>query len=166
MKFESLYKISEDFRGLKKLVDEGQATQEQIADTLEGVELMFNEKAAAVVSIANDYGRHAEMIQSEIDRLTDYKKALKSQQDSLKEYLRLNMEKSGIDKIECPLFKITLCKGRPIAVINYENELPDEYVNVKTTISPDKRKILADLKNGIEIPGAEISIGKTSILIK
>ena len=77
----------------------------------------------------------------------------------------MNMEKSGIEKIECPLFKITRVKGKPVVVIDNEDNLPDEYVTTKVMVSPDKRKILADLKEGKNIEGASIGTGKESIKI-
>lgn len=163
---KQLYKIADDYKALVALVETGEATQEMIADTIEGVEGMLIEKAENIVHIANDYSRSIEAIDNEVKRLNDMKKTLKNQQDSLKEYLRLNMERTGIDKIECPLFKITLRKDSKAAQINDESALPDDYVTVKTTITPDKRKILADLKNGVKIDGAELTTGKTSILIK
>lgn len=163
---KALYKISDDFAGLQKMVSDGEVTPEMIEDTLEGVTAMFEQKANAVVIIANEYKRRAEMIDSEITRLQDMKRSMISQQNSLKEYLRLNMERTGISKIECDLFKITLRKPTVTCQINNESDLPDDYVNVKTVITPDKRKILADLKSGIEVEGAELSTGKSSILIK
>ena len=163
---KQLYKISDDYKGLIDLVESGEATQDMIADTLEGVSGMFEEKANAVVTVANDYQRRIDVIDAEISRLTEMKKAMSNQRDGLKEYLRINMERTGIEKIECPLFKITLRSGTKTAQVNDESLLPDDYVNVKTTITPDKRKILSDLKNGVDIPGAELSTGKTSILIK
>jgi len=166
MSLKQLYKISEDYKGLQDLVDSGEATQEMIADTLDGVQGMFEEKAQAVVTIANDFNHNLSILDAEITRLTDMKKSIKTKQDALKEYLRLNMERTGITKIQCDLFTITLRKASQTATINDEGALPDDYVNVKTAVSPDKRAILAALKKGEEIPGAELSIGKTSILIK
>jgi hypothetical protein len=166
MSLKQLYKISDDYKGLQELVEKGEVTPDMVADSLDGVHAMFDEKAKAVVTIANDFKRNVEVIDSEIARLNDLKKSMISQQNSLKEYLRLNMERTGIKKIQCDLFTITLRKGSQTAQINDESALPDEYVTVKTTVSPDKRSILSSLKNGEDIPGAELATGKTSILIK
>lgn len=166
MSLKQLYKISEDYKGLQDLVDSGEATQEMIADTLDGVQGMFEEKAQAVVTIANDFNHNITVLDAEISRLSDMKKSIKAKQDSLKEYLRFNMERTGITKIQCDLFSITLRKASKAASITDESALPDDYVNVKTVVSPDKRAILAALKKGEEIAGAELSTGKTSILIK
>lgn len=163
---KQLYKISDDYKSLMELVENGEVTPDMIADTLEGVQGMFEEKAQNVVVIANQYERNLGMVQAEIDRLNHMKESIQRQRDSLKEYLRVNMERTGITKIECPLFKITLRKATTTCTVTNESSLPDDYVSVKTVVSPDKRKILADLKSGVDIPGAELSLGKTSITIK
>ena len=166
MTLKQLYKISDDYKGLVDLVESGEATQDMIADTMEGVSAMFEEKASAIVTIANDYKLHCDRIDSEIARLTDMKNAMKNKQDSLKEYLRVNMERTGIKKIQCEFFTITLRAGSQMVSITDESAIPDEYVNVKTVVTPDKRAILAALKKREDVPGAEIQTGKTSILIK
>jgi len=76
------------------------------------------------------------------------------------------MEASGIKKIECPLFSISLAKGQEVVSITDENLLPDEYVRVKTEISPNKIALKNALKDGKEVPGAELVTGKTSLRIK
>jgi len=166
MSIKPLYKISNDLEGLNRLISDGDVTVDMIADTMEGVELMFNEKAEGIVTIANGFKHNVDIIDSEIKRLTDMKNSLVSKQSSLKEYLRVNMERTGTTKISCDLFTITLRKPTKRVLISNESEIPDEYVTVKTVIAPDKRQILAALKDGADIPGAELELGKSSILIK
>ncbi len=84
----------------------------------------------------------------------------------MKEYLRINMEASGIKKIECPIFTITLKAGRDIVQINDEEKIPSDYLNIKTTMTPMKKEILAALKEGDEVAGANIVKSKSSISIK
>ncbi|HGV3786886.1 TPA: siphovirus Gp157 family protein [Escherichia coli] len=44
--------------------------------------------------------------------------------------------------------------------------LPPEYVEFETTIKADKLAIKHQLKAGINIPGAQLKVGKPSLLIK
>jgi hypothetical protein len=76
------------------------------------------------------------------------------------------MEACEIKKITCPLFSITLVDGRDSVAISDESLIPDEFVNVKTVISPDKNAIAKALKEGIEVSGASLQKGKSSIRIK
>ena len=54
-------------------------------------------------------------LESEINRLSERKKHIQAAQDRLREYLRYNMEATGINKITSPLFTITLAAGRDVA---------------------------------------------------
>jgi hypothetical protein len=139
---------------------------EALKDTLDGIEGMFNDKAVRVVDVINNGDSDIAAIDGEIARLQARKKVIQNAKESLKEYLRMNMEATGISKIESPLFVITLAKGRDIAVIDNEEAIPDDYVRVKTTIAPDKASILKALKEGEDVPGAHIEKSKSSVRIK
>lgn len=161
-----LYSLATDYADLQKLVADDDVSLEAIENTLEGVKDQFEKKAEAVLIVANGFDHNVSAIDNEIARLKDLKQSYTNKQASLKEYLRLNMERTGIKKIACDLFTITLRKGSPTVSITDESQLDDEYVNVKTVITPDKRVIGAALKEGKEVPGAELTTGKSSILIK
>ena len=91
---------------------------------------------------------------------------MSSKTDKLKDYLRFNMEESGINKISSELFTASLRKGIDVVSIVDMDMLPDEYVSVKTSIQPDKAAIKKALKEGVEIPGAKLEKGKSSLLLK
>lgn len=162
-----LYELTGQFKELSILadgVDEDMAVA--VRDTMEAIEGEFQEKGKAIAMIALNIDGDLEAIQSQIDRLTERKRVITNRKNSLKEYLRENMDASGITKITHPLFTITCGKGRPSVVIDNEADIPDEYMSVKTTMSPDKTAIAAAIKAGLEVPGAHSEIGKSSISIK
>lgn len=162
-----LYHITEQYNELAALAE---SADEDLAvalrDTMEGIEGEFQEKGKAIAMVALNIDGDLEAIQSQIDRLTERKRVITNRRESLKEYLRTNMEASGITKITHPLFTITCGKGKPIVVIDDEKAIPDDYVNVKVTSAPDKAAIAKAIKDGIEVPGAHTEIGKSSISIK
>lgn len=163
----ALYTITEQFKELEALAE---TADEDLAialrDTMEGIEGEFQEKGKAIAMVALNIDGDLEAIQSQIDRLTERKRIITNRKESLKEYLRTNMEASGITKITHPLFTITCGKGKPIVVIDDEKAIPDEFVNVKVTSAPDKAAIAKAIKDGTEVPGAHTEIGKSSISIK
>ena len=160
-----LYEITENLKGLEKLADEGM-DKDTIADTFEAVEGEFNDKAVAVIHVTKNIDSDIEAVDAEIKRLQARKSSMKSRKESVVEYLRYNMEETGITKIECPLFSITLAKGRDVVSIDDDNLIPTDYLDIKTTMTPMKREILASLKKGEEIPGASIVKSKSSLIIK
>lgn len=161
----ALYEITES---LKELADMSEVPDMAVAvrDTLEAVEGEFNDKAVSVAHFIRNLDSDVEAIDNEVKRLNDRKKALKTKQESIKDYLRENMEATGIKKIECPLFSISCVAGRDVVTINDEAALPDDYVEVKSEVKPVKATILKALKEGVEVPGASIIKSKSSIRIK
>lgn len=163
----ALYEISKQYQELAALAESGdQDLAVAVRDTMEGIEGEFQEKGKALAMVTLNMDGDLEAIQSQIDRLSERKRVLQNRKESLKEYLRTNMEASGISKITHPLFTITLGKGKPIVVIDEESKIPDEYMNTKVTSTPAKAEIARAIKEGIEVPGAHSEIGKSSISIK
>jgi hypothetical protein len=163
----ALYEISKQYEELAKLADAGdEDLAVALRDTMEGIEGEFQEKGKALAMVTLNMDGDIEAIKAQIARLTDRKKVMENRQTSLKEYLRTNMERTGITKIIHPLFTITLGKGKPIVVIDEETKIPDEYMNTTVTTTPMKAEIAKAIKEGKEIPGAHSEIGKSSISIK
>lgn len=171
----TLYEMTDDFKKLSQLMDYLDETEDgggdesmmlAIQDTLEGMQLQFNEKAVAIVKFAQTLEGDTTAIDAEIKRLQQRKKMIENRRVHLREYLRNNMEAADIKKVECPLFTITLAKGRDQVQISNEEALPDEYVRVKTEIKPDKVAIGKALKAGESVPGAELVKGASSLRVK
>lgn len=157
--------ISEQYRGLLDLAKTDDLPIEAIKDTLDGIDGEFNDKALKIVDVISSVEGDIAQIDAEIDRLTARKKTIANRNQSIRDYLQNNMEACGITKIECPLFTITLAAGRDIVVIDNEDELPDEYITVKTSTAPDKKELLKALKTGA-VAGAHIEKSKSSLRIK
>jgi hypothetical protein len=139
---------------------------EAIRDTLEAMEGDIRSKAVSLADWSLDMDGNIEKIDAAIERLQDKKKTIAKRKESLIEYLRNNMEATGISKIQCPLFSITLVSGRESVAISDESAIPDDFLNVKTVISPDKTAIAKALKDGQEVAGASLQRSQSSIRIK
>lgn len=162
----ALYELTNELKEAQSLIANGELSPDEMRDTLDGMVGEFNDKAVNVAHFKQNLNASIDAIDAEIERLNNKKKALKNHDQRMVDYLRDNMEAAGIKKIECPLFTITLRAGQKKAVILDESKLPDDYVSVKTTVKPDSRAILKDLKDGADIPGAILEDGKSSVLIK
>jgi hypothetical protein len=158
-----LYKMTSD---IKKLHDMDDLDPETLSDTLDGMLVEFEEKGVAIMALSANWQADINAVSAEIERLTNIKKSMSSKTDKLKDYLRFNMEESGINKISSELFTASLRKGVDVVSIVDADMLPDEYVSVKTSIQPDKAAITKALKEGLEIPGAKLEKGKSSLLLK
>jgi len=165
-----LYEISGQYAELQKIADsvegEDAGMLEAITNSLGDITESFNEKAEALMYVVRNMEAETGPIDKEIARLQERKKAINNRQDSLRDYLRDNMERTGVKKISCPLFTITCATGRETSIINDESVIPDEYMAVTTSIRPDKAALTKALKSGAEIPGASLERTKSSIRIK
>jgi len=157
----SLTNISKDYLGFL----EAELSPDEMSDCLDSIKESFEEKGGNIVAVVNEMKMTTSAIDEEIKRLQARKKAIVNTQERMKEYLRYNMENTGINKIDHPLFNITLAKAPLSAEVFDEESLPDDYVTIKTEIKPDKRKILSSLKSGESIEGAKLVEGKRSLRI-
>lgn len=159
----SLHELTGQFLDLANNED---LPAEAIRDTLESMHGDIRSKAISLADWSLDMDGNIEKIDVAIERLEEKKKSIIKRKESLIEYLRNNMEATGISKIQCPLFSITLVTGRESVAISDQSVIPDEFMRVKTDISPDKTAIYKALKEGQEVAGASLQRGQSSIRIK
>lgn len=163
-----LYELTEQSRELAQLAEVSDEEMAQaIADTWEALEGEFNDKAVAIVHVTRIIDADVSIIDAEIKRLQLRKKTTVNKIEALKSYLRTNMAASGISKIDCPLFSITLGKPSKIVVIDNESKIPADYLKMQTLMSPMKKEILAALKEDPDaVPGCSLGESKQSLLIR
>lgn len=162
-----LYELTGQFKELTALMegaDEDMAIA--VRDTMGAIEAEFNDKALAVSRVILNMDGDIDAVDAEIERLQERKRLMSNRKGQIINYLRENMEASGITKIACPLFTITLAKGRESVIVDDEKSLPDDLMRVSTKIEPDKKAIGDRLKAGEEIKGAHLERGQSSIRIK
>ena len=161
-----LYEISEQFKALRSMFDNGEIDADTLKDTLAGIDLEFEDKARNCLMMARELEATSEGIKKEIDRLKSLQKSVDSNAEWLLDYIKLNMEAAEKDKLDLGLFKVTLRAPSKAVNIIDESKIPSEYFRVvPESRQVDKSALSAALKlNPIE--GAELIYGKRSLLIK
>lgn len=163
----SLYELTGQFKELAVLMDNADEDLAiAVRDTMGGIEAEFNDKALAVSRVILNMDGDIDAVDVEIKRLEERKRLLSNRKNQVVEYLRENMEAADITKISCPLFTITLCKGRESVIVDDESALDDDLVATKVTLTPDKKAIAERIKAGQEVRGAHLERGKSSVRIK
>lgn len=162
----ALYELTAELKEAQSLIAAGELTPEEMSDTLEGMVGEFNDKAIRVVYFQKNLDASIDAIDSELSRLNAKKKQLVSHKERMTDYLRSNMQAAEISKIECPLFSITLRKPSKVVAIDSQEDLPEEFVTVKTTTAPNKKAIGDALKAGQLVPGAHLEDGRSALMIK
>ena len=154
-----LYEITSEYEQiLDNLYDEeGNIDQGQLVK-LEENEVAMEKKAVAIASYIKNMDAERLAIEEAKKSMADREKRYKKKIDDLQAYLLTNMERRGINNIKCPYFEIKL-KKCPLSVDDDNLDmdmLPDEYKRSKMVITPDKIKILQEMKVGVIIPGVNL----------
>ena len=162
-----LYELTDQFKGLQTMIDNGDMSADDLADTLEGLTGDLVAKGKDVLLFMANLAGDIAAFDSEIQRMTARKKTMQNNHIFLTNYLRENMIQCNIKKIESPLFTATLRKPSKMVEITSEKDLPVEYQTmVPASWQINKRQILQDLKAGVDIPGAKMVDSRQGITIK
>lgn len=161
-----LYELTGQYLEVSALADDPDFPMESIQDTLEGIEGEIADKAQALLQVVASMEGDTTAIDNEINRLQSRKRVIQNRAQSLRDYLYRNMVDSRINKIDCPLFSITLSKPRPMVVVQDERAIPDQYKKTTVVSKPEKADILKALKAGKEVPGCYLGETQRSLIIK
>lgn len=115
----------------------------------------WNDKAIAVACVYRALDEDSARVGREIERLTAIKKRLERERDRVKEGLANACNALGVEKVQGMYANISF-RASEQTVIDNEGEIPDEYMTVKTTYTPNKTAIKEAIKAGKDVPGAHV----------
>ena len=158
----ALFQISNQYLELAEKLASLDLDVETIEDTVEASGLVddFTEKAQALEFVARGAVAHNPAIDAEIARLTDLKASRERVAAGLRKYLLDNMLRTGISKISCPLFAISIANNPPAVEVYDLLSLPVELWRTPEpkppVAAPDKARIKEALQAGECVPGAKL----------
>ncbi len=150
----NLYQITQEAQYLAALLETEELTPELESELLINQEQLQSKGINYAKVIAN-YQSESDAIDAEIKRLKAMKESRDKKVTWLTESLKKAMLVSGIEKIDSPLFKISLRRSEAVEVPVVES-LPKFYQNVKTVVTADKMAIKEAIKKGENVFGARI----------
>ena len=123
-------------------------------DTLESIDWTedYENKVENYIKVMKNLDADIEARKNEIDRLKKLNDADKSKKERMKSDLATSMELTGHEKVDTTLFKVSFRKSEAVEVDDFL--LPETYK--VATWKADKKRLKEDLKNGLEILGAEL----------
>ncbi|MGX0021466.1 Mg2+ and Co2+ transporter CorA [Staphylococcus hominis] len=150
----SLFDLSTDYQQLYDLIAE-QEDEQILKDTLASINDAIEDKADGYVAVIKTLEGDNKAIDEEIKRLRQRKTSNQNGVKRLKESLQEVMEQTGKEKFKTALNSYSIANNPPsIEVIN-ESLIPKSYW-VEQAPKLNKKEILSDIKNGVEIKGAEV----------
>lgn len=163
----SLYQLSGDYlQALDFLTDpEMDFDSDAVTNTLEGLAFEVETKAVNVAKFLRNMEVTAEAMKVAESDMAKRRKALENRVTWLKGYLKGSMETTGISKIECPYFKLSIAKNPSSVELIDESIIPEEFKRTETVITIDKAAIKTALSSGQIVPGAKLTNG-TRLVIK
>jgi len=163
----TLYEISNEYREAVEKLGDMDLPQEVINDTLEGLHGDLQTKATNVAMFSQSLDALAKQIKEAETQMAHRRKVLENRAESIRQYLKSCMESSGITKIECPYFKLSIKKNPPSVEVYDENLLPQEFMRAPPPPPPipDKKLIAERLSAGEIIDGVRL-VQKTRLEVK
>jgi hypothetical protein len=138
--------------------------EETLQDTLEGI-TDLNEMIAAVIRSALVDEALYSGLRSRLDDMKERLSRLQVRADKKREVALHAMSEAGLSKLEQPDFTASARAGSPALVVIAEEQIPASYW-VPQPPKLDRQSMLAELKRGTEIPGAQMSNPKPVLSVR
>lgn len=158
----SLYVLAAEHRMAAEQLADLDMPEDVVRDTLESISGDLESKAISVAQLVRNLEASVEQIKAAEKAMADRRKAIENRAESVRKHLLDNMVMSGIQKIECPFFKLAV-RDNPVAVVIDEAGLiPVSYMTdpPPPPPAPDKKLIKQAIEDGHEVPGAHLARGK------
>jgi hypothetical protein len=158
----TLYELTAQYQQLAEELAGLDLDAQTVADTIEasGITDALAVKAQAIEHIARAAELHAPVIDAEIARLQALKARRQKIAEGLRDYLKRNMEAAGIERIDCPLFRLSIRKNPAAVDVFDEKQVPLTLWSAPAPKppepKPDKKAIAARIKAGEDVPGARL----------
>lgn len=149
-----LYELSQNYKNLEELLDNQDIPEEVIKEALSELDEEWETKAENLAKLIKSLDVDVKGLKEEEQRLASRRKSLENRIANLKTYIEDNMKAVGKDKIKGKVFTLYIQKNNPSLDIVDEFMIPEKYFVVKREVA--KNELLNDLKQGIEVPGAQI----------
>lgn len=148
-----LYEITKNYENALNMVDSDWVLSDEALQILDNMDISIKDKSNWICKVLQNIEWSISSIDNEIERLNKLKKSYKSNKDRLKEYIKFNLEKMWIEKIDTDLFKISFRKSESVEITD-EDTISKEYKKEITTMKVDKTSIKEALKEWKEIKWA------------
>lgn len=159
----ALYEISAQYLADLNKLNELELDEQTFLDTLEGLSGELEQKAINVAMYIKNLEVSADAIKQAEKAMADRRKSIEAKQDKIRKYLLENMLKTGITKIECPHFVLSVRKNPASVDVLMQDQIPDEYFDIPDPLPPtlNKKRLAEDLKAGVLIEGARLTQGNS-----
>lgn len=148
----TLYTIASDLKAFIDAYEAGEIPDDAYADTLNAIELAFEEKAENIAKAIRNIDSDVSALKTEIKRLQELQSMRETHAKNLKNYLYEQMKTIGKTKFSTPLFSFNICKNGGLQPMEITGDVPAEYCS----LVPNNTLIRTALKNGADVEFAKL----------
>lgn len=144
-----LYEIAEEYAALLDMLSDEEVEEEVLRDTMEAINMEFEDKADNYAKIIRELEAGAETLKAEERRLSSRRKRLENRSQWLKNELEANMRFIGKTKFRTDLFSFNIQKNaglQPLIIDGTLEDIPGRFLIPQPPVVNNEavRKLLAD----------------------
>ena len=157
-----LFALADEYLELAKVLSDEQDMPNTIIDEiLDAYSGELDTKCWNVAAMVLQFEGEAEMVRTVEKRIVARRKNLEGRADWLRNYLLVNMIRTGINELASPEFVVKVCDNPPKVILDDEEAIPDDYKEAETVVTIRKDALRrAMLDDGEIIPGCHLEKGK------
>ncbi|MCA1602812.1 MAG: siphovirus Gp157 family protein [Acidobacteria bacterium] len=152
-----LYEIADTYlRALEDPADIEDLPEQAIADTLEGLQGEFEEKAISTGAYVRNLEAEAAAIEEARKSMERRQRSLTRHADRLRQYLKAQIERTGMGKIKNCYLTLRIQNNPPSVVVENEGLVPEQFKRTETVTNLLRAEIARALKDGQLVEGARL----------
>ena len=157
----SLYQLADQYLAAAHELTDLDLDEQTVLDTLEGMAGSLEDKAINVAKFIQNLRASSLGMKLAEARMYERRKAVEKREQRIMDYLKSNMERCGISKIDCEYFSLSIRNNPASVVIDELAMIPSEFMRQAEAPppAPDKKAIAIAMKDGKDVPGAHMESG-------
>lgn len=160
-----LYEISSAILAAFDQTDDNGELLPGVEERLTELEGELADKADNIAALMRTCEAEAAAYKTEADRLGQLAGSAAAKADRLKRYLKAELERAGIAKLDCPRFKLAIQKNSvPSVAIAFDAEIPDRFARVRREL--DTKAVIDAVKAEQPIPDTISVIHGTHLRVR
>ena len=156
-----LYEIAADYRKIADQLADLDLPPEAIEDTLESISGDLTVKATNTAMVMRELEAMAAAIKDAEAQMAARRKSAEKRAERVRDYLLAQMMVAGVQKIECPYFRLDVRENPPAVEVYEPGLIPAEFMRQPDPPppAPDKSAIKDAMKAGQDVPGCRLTRG-------
>ena len=153
----TLYQLADEYRQLLELAASEEADEESFGAALDAMQGEITTRAVSLAQVARNLESFEQQIEAAIEAMSKRANRAKKRAESIRAYLKEQMERAGISKLDSPFFALAIRKNPPRLVIAEDALIPRDYLRViPERLEPNKPEIAKALKAGVDVDGCRL----------